>query len=143
MLHNVEEATLDEGQKHMGLFVTLTEDKLRKLGGEARDGLSDLRKLPSYEAAVRHGDLMHEAISLMPVVIPEALAIRKDEVRHLIQAAGLSLRDDEEVPGTEEAGVFAEVFPEDTPMGGRRCGAGHADGGRRCGPGGGRCGPAH
>ena len=53
----------------------------------------------------------------MPVLIPEALAIRKDEVRHLIQAAGLSLRDDEEVPGTEEAGVFAEVFPEGTPMG--------------------------
>ena len=116
MFHNVEEATLDECQKHMGLFVTLTEENLRKLGQEVRDGSSDLRQLPSYAAAMGNGDLMHEVISLMPVLIPEALAIRKDEVRHLIQAAGLSLRGDEEVPGTEEAGVFAEVFPEDTPM---------------------------
>ena len=89
---------------------------MRKLGQEVRGGSSDLRKLPSYAAALGNGDLMHEVISLMPVLIPEALAIRKDEVRHLIEAAGLSLRDDEEVPGSEGAGVFADVFPEDTPM---------------------------
>ena len=115
-LRNVEEATLGECHKHMGLFVTLTEENLRKLGQEVRDGSSDLRQLPSYAAAMGHGDLMHEVIALMPVQLPEALAIRKDEVRQLIAAAGLSLRDDEEVPGSEGAGVFADVFPEGTPM---------------------------
>ena len=114
--HNVEEATLGECQKHMGLFVTLTEENLRKLGQEVRDGSSDLRKLPSYAAAMGNGGLMHEVISLMPVLIPEALAIRKDEVRHLIEAAGQSLGDDDEVPGSEETGLFADVFREVTPM---------------------------
>ena len=67
--HNVEEATLGECQKHMGLFVTLTEENLRKLGQEVRDGSSDEdveQVTPMQEDAVGRAEAYLELLGSLP-----------------------------------------------------------------------------
>jgi len=111
-MRNIEENTIPQDAKTLGIFTTFTEANLRDLALRmARGETTTVEHMPSYAEAMRNMDMKHEVFSLIPVrVEPRLIAMTRAEVRAMIEASGRPLRAEARVPGHAGPSAFGHIF---------------------------------